>query len=271
MPRPQGRGRDDRVTLTVGLVHPILSVMMNRPVVLPALLLAGASSLLACNNTDDLQLRETSDVDAGHHTPAPNPPDPPCDLGPSGGDCYPLPDTCGWGSCQNVVGNAYVCMTEGTAKLGEPCSGACEKGSYCTNGVCVAWCDDLHPCAVGRCVQWPGPCAPRLLGQCIIDPPDSGVAPIEAPCDLRPSGGDCHPLPDTCASGSCQNVTDNAYACMTVGTGTAGAACTGACAKGHYCRGGICRAWCDDDHPCATGTCQPAPSPCSNRTLGLCE
>lgn len=271
MSRRRGQDRDEGVALTVNQGSLILTEVLNRHVALLALMLSGASSLLACDHTDDLRLRETSDVDAGHPPAPPAPPAPPCDLGPSGGDCYPLPDTCAWGSCQNVVGSAYVCMTEGTAKVGEPCTGACEKGSYCTNSVCVAWCDDLHPCAVGRCVLAPGPCAPRPLGQCIVDPPDSGVAPIEPPCDIRPSGGDCHPLPDTCAVGSCQNVTDNAYVCMTVGTGTAGAACTGACAKGHDCRNGICRVWCDADHPCVSGTCNPATSPCADRTIGLCE
>jgi hypothetical protein len=138
----------------------------------------------------------------------------------------------------------------------EPGVDTCVPGQFCTLyglpesdplvRICQPLCRPDHACAA------------QTVCRRIGNSPDAGVC--MPPCD--PLAGD--PCGDglTCGRQYVIDRVGTATVCdWTNEAGAAGAACTWDwdCAAGLGCHlpTGQCRAWCDADHPCAAGTCEP--------------
>ena len=88
--------------------------------------------------------------------------------------CNPLNDE-GCGDKQTCVPSGWLkaCTTAGTATLGAPCTGGCQKGWLCIENKCRARCQtlgELPKCPAGVCTPVLGPddkAVPEFVGYCI--------------------------------------------------------------------------------------------------------
>lgn len=216
----------------------------------------------------------------------------------AGGTCSVL-DLCGCDPGQ-------ICMMQGVSddcELYEKCllgtPGSLPEGAECTTladcipgticvtysgeetGHCYKWCESGADCAEGSdcsvtltLTPGSGPCAgtpiDTPLNVCSLPCPDDAL------CDPFGGTGDTAGCPD---GQQCSIRSDcNISWCFPAGDVPAGGDCSGGetCEPGTVCltiddTTSTCVPWCDDEHPCDTGTCQTLmPAYPENPDLGYC-
>jgi hypothetical protein len=168
-----------------------------------------------------------------------------------GGECS-LPDVgCGAGEgCYIVGGAAYVCLPEGTAGAGDSCEQEdCAAGLICVHSVssgttCRPLCDEGNPCnQAGEYCAFPWDDLP-FSGYCkeMCNPVTQEECDVDEGCYTDYDGETlCFDAGSLEVGEDCSNM----MLCVP------GAECIEIDSTGEY----RCRLFCDDDHPCAQGTC----------------
>ena len=183
-----------------------------------------------------------------------------------------------------------MAVTPGTVAVGAECTYAtdCIPGSICVRysgeemGHCYQWCRDSSDC-----IQPGAECNVSLTltpsaGDCADTPINTPINACSLPC---PEDADCDPFGGTGATAGCDDGegcwirSDCGISwCFPNGTVESGGDCAvDSCVAGNIClevvEGSeyLCAPFCDDDHPCAAGTCYPLTPPYSpNPDLGYC-
>jgi hypothetical protein len=223
--------------------------------------------------------------------------EPPCES-ITGGMCN-LVEQCGcdWGfTCGLAVDGDTCALVEhcvggiGFTDIEEECSGAdqCRPGAICLTRLieersyCFQWCAEDsdcdvpgRECAITVTTELPSPCtgtAELPYRVCTIAcPPDDGCDLFAGSSDPTgcPTGQACYW--DTIITGGGCDVAR----CLPEGTGGLADDCSSErCRRGFGCYGAVgrgfaCRMYCDDAHPCTTGSCHSYGSP-ARPDLGVC-
>jgi hypothetical protein len=195
---------------------------------------------------------------------------------PAGACCDVVKQTCGAGQQCGYVANPddddYVisaCQPAGTIAEGQPCEVATDSTDHCAPGLgcsgsgsCDPICLRATDCAAGSaCASRSGHRIP-LTGTC-----QPSCAPYGTACG---TGRECKLIfalgkeAEDTASGSCGAVGSQPS------DGDCGA--NDDCGPGLFCRFGNCSPFCDDDHPCPSGSsCNSFPGlDPSAKHLGFC-
>jgi hypothetical protein len=164
---------------------------------------------------------------------------------------------------------------------GEPCDPACEDGTTCRDGACIAddlFCSPANPngvcpnsadtCVGGACVDGDDACSlDNPDGACAGDLScDGGVCVSDAPCAVTEPNGFCADGL-ACVDGRCQ---ERDRLCSTENP-------TGLCGAGLNCDDGVCvpvdvQCGCVGAEVCVDGVCRTPDTLCSNENpAGLCD
>lgn len=171
-----------------------------------------------------------------------------------GNDCTPPAEGCGNGQrCAVFMGEVLACMPAGDVPVGGDCEyDFCVPGAGCVSSgssyVCQELCDETADCDEGTHCEWPW--AIDEWGMCTEG------------CDLISQTG-CETAGEACYYSDPDVASTLCWAEGSLGEGDD-------CGSMEFCAAGLdcfmvegtdpieyrCRAYCDDAHPCDSGTCQ---------------